>query len=145
MTRAQAQKHLVDVLRQKIKSQRDILKTVADPLDKLPNGFGKMKKEELVLEMQKRNLPLLEGRSGNHCANTRGYMQMMIQDYVEQRALLSARQVPQTQANMRETPGTSSTDGTARNADTERMTIDTPRDSPMETEAPRATSRRRSS
>ena len=142
LTRAQAQKQSVDVLRQRIKARRDILNAVANPLDRLPVGFSKMKKEELEQEMQKRGLPLLEGMNGRHHANTRGYMKVAIQDDVEQRALLSAR--PQTQESRRETPGTSSTSGTANNNDTtEWLTINTPRDEPID--APRATSRRRSS
>ena len=144
ITRAQATKSNMDTLKQRIKQSRDMLKTHADPLACLPKGFSMMSYAELVREMTKRNLPMPEGMNGPHRACTRGFMKVKIEDDVEQRVILLGRQAPQTQADLRETRGTSSTSGIA-NTETEWMTINTPRGQAMDTEVPRATSRRRSS
>ena len=120
-----------------------MLKTTEDPLACFPKGFGKMSHPELVREMEKRNLPMPEGMNGPHRACTRGFMKVQIEDDVKQRLILSGREVPQTQADLRETPGMSSTSGTVNNNETEWMTINTPREQAMDTEVPRATSRRR--
>ena len=133
MTRGQAAKETALTLRQKIKANRDMLNTVADPLDELPKGLSRMSHAELCQEMEKRGLHMPTGQRGAHRANTKGYMIVAIKDHVEQRRLLSTHQVPQTEATLR-APATSSTDGT------EWMAIDTPRE---ETQRPRSTSCRR--
>ena len=144
LTRSEAKRSNIESLRQRIKQSRDMLKTTEDPLAVRPKGFGKMSHPELVREMEKRNLPMPQGMNGHHRACTWGFMKVQIEDDVKQRLILSGREVPQTQADLRETPGTSSTSGIANN-ETEWMTINTPREQAMDTEVPRATSRRRSS
>ena len=133
ITRSQAEKEIAQTLRQKIKANRDMLNTVADPLDEVPKGLGRMSHAELCKEMEKRGLHMPAGQRGAHRANTKGYMIVAIKDHVEQRRLLSTHQVPQTEANLR-VPATNSTDGA------DWMAIDTPREEPQR---PRPTSRRR--
>ena len=133
MTRSQAAKEIVKTLRQKIKANRDMLNTVADPLDEAPKGLSRMSHAELCKEMEKRGLHMPTGQRGAHRANTKGYMVVATKDDVEQIRLLSTHQVPQTEANLR-VPATSSTDGA------HSMAIDTPREEPQR---PRPTSRRR--
>ena len=133
MTRSQAAKETALTLRQKIKANRGMLHTVADPLDELPKGLSRMSHAELCKEMEKRGLHMPTGQRGAHRANTKGYMIVAIKDHVEQRRLLSTHQAPQTEENL-PVPATSSTDGA------DWMAIDTPRE---ETQRPRPTSRRR--
>ena len=142
LTRSEAKKSNIESLRQRIKQSRDMLKTTEDPLACFPKGFGKMSHPELVREMEKRNLPMPQGMNGHHRACTRGFMKVAIEEDIKQRLILSGREVPQTQADLRGTPGMSSTSGTANN-ETEWMTINTPREQAMDTDVPRATSRRR--
>ena len=142
LTRSEAKKSNLESLRQRIKQSRDMLKTTEDPLAVKPVGFGKMSREELVRQMEMRNLAMPQGMSGHHRACTRGFMKVAIEEDIAQRLILSGREVPQTQADLRETPGMSSTSGTANN-ETEWMTINTPREQAMDTDVPRATSRRR--
>ena len=58
MTVAAAERETVTVIRERLRSRREMLKTVVDPLDQNPKGLERMKLDELKEEIEKRKLPL---------------------------------------------------------------------------------------
>jgi len=58
MTVAAAERETVTVIRERLRSRRQMLKTVVDPLDQNPKGLERMKLDELKEEIEKRKLPL---------------------------------------------------------------------------------------
>ncbi len=78
------------VLRERIRAQREMLKTVVDPYDQVPKGLEKLKLEELKLEVQNRNLPLPE-------KPTRARLILLIRDDVTARNTLFASPTVPTQ------------------------------------------------
>ena len=76
MSMAQAAKETTITLREKIRRNREIVKEVQDPMMVLPKGLQKMKHAELLLEMERRNLPIPEKA-------TRPMMILMIREQVD--------------------------------------------------------------
>ena len=57
MTWATAEKNTVATLREKIRTNRQGLEQVVDPLEVVPTGLGRMKLAELKIEIEKRGIP----------------------------------------------------------------------------------------
>ena len=81
-TVAQAEALLVPILRERIRSHRALQKTPSDPLAIAPHGFGRLYKHQLVEEMAKRNIPMVNPNM------TRPAMMEMIQRDIDLRAEL---------------------------------------------------------
>jgi hypothetical protein len=58
MTIAAAERETITVLKERLRSRRQMLKTAVDPLDLIPKGLERMKLDELKEEIEKRKLPL---------------------------------------------------------------------------------------
>ena len=80
-TRAQAEKETVLTLRELVRRKRKDNQFQENPLNSLPKGLGAMKKEELMDEALKRNLPTEN--------QTRAGLILLIRDDVESRAVLN--------------------------------------------------------
>ena len=83
MNAAKAEKETVITLREKIKNSREVTKVALDPMCQLPKGLNRMKLEELLEEMKKRELPIPPKA-------TRPVLMVAIRDDVDARILLSA-------------------------------------------------------
>ena len=76
MTMTQAAKETVITLREKIRRNRQIVKEAQDPMLVLPPGLQRMKHAELLVEMERRNLPIPIGA-------THPQMILMIREQVD--------------------------------------------------------------
>ena len=83
MNAVQADRETVITLREKIKNSREVNKVALDPMCQIPKGLNRMKLEELVEEMTKRELPIPP-------KPTRPQLLVAIRDDVDARTLLSA-------------------------------------------------------
>ena len=82
MSVATANQKTVTVLRELIRAKRKDDQAAQDPMAQVPKGLEKMKKDDLIKEMEKRNLPL------NHNP-TRPQMIVMIKDNVNSHQLVA--------------------------------------------------------
>ena len=92
MTMAQAEKETVITLREKIRRNREIVKEAQDPMLVLPKGLQRMNHANLLLEMERRNLPIPENP-------TRPMMILLIKeqvDFLSQTAATSQETNPPT-------------------------------------------------
>ena len=92
MTKTQAEKDTVIILREKIRRNREVVAEAQDPMLVLPKGLQRMNHADLLLEMERRNLPIPENP-------TRPMMILMIKeqvDFLSQTAATSQETNPPT-------------------------------------------------
>jgi hypothetical protein len=102
MTISAASKETVIVLRERIRSQRAMLKEVLDPHDAIPKGLEKMNLAALIQETEDRNLPI-------PIKPTRPRLILMIRDDVATRNTLYATQTVEAKPQSRKAGGPAST------------------------------------
>ena len=82
MTKAQSERETVTTLRERLRSQKEMVEHMSDPLCKIPKGLDSMRKEVLTQECFSRGIHIVE-------PSTRPKMILAIRDDVMNRTTMS--------------------------------------------------------
>ena len=81
MTKAQAEKETVTALRERLRSQKEVMEAMDDPMTTIPKGLDSMNKAALTAECMMRGIPIVD-------PSTRPKMIVAIRDDVANRLVM---------------------------------------------------------